>query len=412
MLSRTDQLNRDITALHHKLSLLIATDKGISRQNIEELYFYLKEQVASGVDLGTIAEELHDHVFNLVSSSKAGEVINLLLDMTIFEDEQMLLKRKIFTCVNESIGGSQQDEAAAFQEIEMSLASESKALFNSDFAKTETKVVDEKAIDSELPQSSSKSSLDFVGLDSDAQSKPQFDITESSLDVRAVDSEAQSKPQFDNTESSLDLKAVDSNAQSKPQFVKAESSLDSKMELVVADSKENLNEDSLTAIATADTKCAGVESKGIGINTAKEVVSNLFKSEPLDSNSPIPPPVVSTATVAAPVAATTDPAIENAMNNLKDRHKTALTNLQKIVEGERIKKLKSLEDRLLLRKMQLAEHKASSVDSKDPDEEKRFAKTIQSEIDDIQSDIEDAKLSFERTKEGELKCDLWKIFNL
>mmetsp|Transcript_29107 Transcript_29107/g.40004 ORF Transcript_29107/g.40004 Transcript_29107/m.40004 type:complete len:1456 (+) Transcript_29107:23-4390(+) len=395
MLNRADQLNREITALHHKLSLLIATDKGISRQNIEELYFYLKEQVASGADLGSIAEELHDHVYNLVSSSKAGEVINLLLDMTIFEDEQMLLKRKIFTSVNESIGGSQQDEEAAFQEIEMSLASESKAMFSSDFAakpeKSSSKEEDEQAINLE----SSQLPLDSVDTAS---------ATKLSLDSMAKDSEEQP---------SLESKAMDSTAQSKPQFDSAQSSLDSKMEILLAESKENPNEpefvNCLIANDRADNKGLNDEESKVDIRTiaAKEIddaTAAPSKDEPLDSNSSrVPLPVIPAAAPSAvvpPVVPTTDPAVDNAINDLKERHKVALSNLQKIVEGERIKKLKGLEDRLMLRKMQLAEHKASSVDSKDPDADKRLAKAIQSEIDDIQSDIEDTKLNFERTKEG------------
>ena len=62
---------------------------------LEQLYLYLKEKVVSGADLSALSDELHEHVYSLVSTNKASDVIGVLLDMHILEDEQYILRQRI-----------------------------------------------------------------------------------------------------------------------------------------------------------------------------------------------------------------------------------------------------------------------------------------------------------------------------
>jgi len=97
LIGRHEEVTREVNGLHRQCGLLVASERGIKRENLEELYLYLKQQVANGMDLDMITDELHDHVYSLVSSARGAEVTNLLLDMHIYEDEQHMLKQRIDT---------------------------------------------------------------------------------------------------------------------------------------------------------------------------------------------------------------------------------------------------------------------------------------------------------------------------
>ncbi len=43
----------------------------------------------------SIADEMHEHIYSLVSSSQGAEIINVLLDMHVYEDEQYMLRQRI-----------------------------------------------------------------------------------------------------------------------------------------------------------------------------------------------------------------------------------------------------------------------------------------------------------------------------
>lgn len=62
---------------------------------MEELYLYLKEQVASGREMEYLVDEMHERVYSLVSSARANDVVSTLLDMHILEDEQYIVKQRI-----------------------------------------------------------------------------------------------------------------------------------------------------------------------------------------------------------------------------------------------------------------------------------------------------------------------------
>lgn len=96
-------------------------------------------------------------------------------------------------------------------------------------------------------------------------------------------------------------------------------------------------------------------------------------------------------------------AIDGLLNELKDKHKMALANLQNIVDGDSLKRVKPLEDRLVMRRLQLADRKkaADSVNSGvDTETEQRFITALKDEIGEIQTEIEEAQVKAQRTKEG------------
>lgn len=115
---RADELEHDLDRMRQKLLLFIATEKNCGREAVEELYLYIKEKIGSGIELETIMEEMHNHVYNLVSSSKADQLLSLLIDMSLIEDEQEMTQRSIM----EAMTGETQVEV----EVEVETAEEVK----------------------------------------------------------------------------------------------------------------------------------------------------------------------------------------------------------------------------------------------------------------------------------------------
>lgn len=96
MITRHDKVRQELNMLHSRCGALLSPGSGISRATLEELYLYLKDKVASGAELGSLSEELHEHVYSLVSDGgKAGDCISVLLDMHVLEDEQYILRQRI-----------------------------------------------------------------------------------------------------------------------------------------------------------------------------------------------------------------------------------------------------------------------------------------------------------------------------
>jgi hypothetical protein len=107
--------------------------------------------------------------------------------------------------------------------------------------------------------------------------------------------------------------------------------------------------------------------------------------------------------VPATPAVNPNAAIDDLLNELKEKHKLALANLQSIVDGDSLKRVKPLEDRLVMRKLQLADRKkaADSVNSGvDAETEQRFITALKDEIGEIQTEIDEAQVKAQRTKEG------------
>jgi len=112
MITRHDEVQKDITLLHRRCGVLCVPGSGVKRETVEELYLYLKEKVANAADLGQIADEMHEHVYTLVDSKKGGEIINVLLEMHVLEDEQSILRQRIDSLLGSpSRGDSKQSDA-------------------------------------------------------------------------------------------------------------------------------------------------------------------------------------------------------------------------------------------------------------------------------------------------------------
>ena len=324
MLSRYDELNRDIFTLHRKLRPLVSKNKGINQGNIEQLYFFIKDQVSNGVDVSSAAEDLYDQVYSLVSSADAGQVINILLDMALLEDEQTMLKRQIFTFMNMHSGGeplSEAEEAAAFQELDMAVASENKAMFSA------------------------------------------------AQDVSANGDEV-------STSYEADCFFSKSNYSPQVEKVPVQDTADSEQEKSTV-SAINDPKDLTDLLASTNDNSRDIYSDA----AAKEAA----------------PPVPATPAVNP------NAAVDDLLNELKEKHKLALANLQSIVDGDSMKRVKPLEDRLVMRKLQLADRKkaADSVNSGvDAETEQRFITALKDEIGEIQTEIDEAQVKAQRTKEG------------
>ncbi len=115
LIIRHDEVQKQVNDLHAKCGALVTPGSGIKREDLEELYLYLKEKVASGVNLESITDEMHEKVYSTVSSSKGTEVINTLLDMHLLEDEQSLLKEKINSLLNSPSRNSYEDEKLSYK---------------------------------------------------------------------------------------------------------------------------------------------------------------------------------------------------------------------------------------------------------------------------------------------------------
>jgi hypothetical protein len=87
VISRHEEVQKEVNLLHQRCDQLVTSDRGIKRECLEELYLYLKEKVGSGVDFTTIADEMHEQVYSMVSSSKGtdiGEYNNTNASLTLF----------------------------------------------------------------------------------------------------------------------------------------------------------------------------------------------------------------------------------------------------------------------------------------------------------------------------------------
>ena len=122
LISRHDQVCKEVEALQRQASLLMAaySSRGVRRETLEELYVFLKQQVANGADLEAVGDEMHERVYSAVSSSRGAEVVNLLLDMHIHEDEQALLESRIHSIVG-SLDREQATEPAAVKLSDLEL---------------------------------------------------------------------------------------------------------------------------------------------------------------------------------------------------------------------------------------------------------------------------------------------------
>lgn len=104
LIQRHEEVMKQLAGLHGKCVLL--TSHGtqgptIKREHLEELYLYLKEHVNSGMDLTHVSDEMYNLISQLIPSEESTEVVNLLLDIHVLEDEQILLRRKIASLLND-----------------------------------------------------------------------------------------------------------------------------------------------------------------------------------------------------------------------------------------------------------------------------------------------------------------------
>jgi hypothetical protein len=159
-------------------------------------------------------------------------------------------------------------------------------------------------------------------------------------------------------------------------------------------------------IGSADNKSshAGVaESKG---SKAVSDSKALSKAERKDGSYHAEAKQVSPRVQSKPTPLVTSnaaAAADDMLKEVKEKHKQALRSLQNIMDSDKMKKVKPIEDRLMLKKLQLADRKkaADSANSDiDAATEQRLIAALEDEIGEIQTEIEEAQENAERNKEG------------
>jgi hypothetical protein len=119
IISRHDEVVKEVNLLHLRCDQLVNSDRGIKRECLEELYLYLKEKVGSGVDFTTIADEMHEQVYSMVSSSKGTDIVNLLLDMHVLDEEKIYLYQQIQSLLSPSKRSDSKEAIDSFDNSEM-----------------------------------------------------------------------------------------------------------------------------------------------------------------------------------------------------------------------------------------------------------------------------------------------------
>jgi hypothetical protein len=109
LISRNDEVLVEISKMHRSITNISRPGSDVDREKLEELYLYLKEQVASGVDLSALADEMHEQVYSVLTPEKCALVVNVLLDLHILEEEQMWLRQRIKEMTNSSSSSPQRD---------------------------------------------------------------------------------------------------------------------------------------------------------------------------------------------------------------------------------------------------------------------------------------------------------------
>lgn len=113
LISRHEEVRREITELHKKCSLYVSSHTNIRRENLEELYLFLKEKVRGGQELtAEMTDEMHEMIYNTTvgkSPELAMEVLSLLLELNVLEDEEIMVRARI----QDIVGGSPTKSNAA-----------------------------------------------------------------------------------------------------------------------------------------------------------------------------------------------------------------------------------------------------------------------------------------------------------
>jgi hypothetical protein len=61
-----------------RIAIYISRDRCIAKHDLEELYIYLKAQIASGVDLASIADEMYQNILRFVRADRFALIFSPL----------------------------------------------------------------------------------------------------------------------------------------------------------------------------------------------------------------------------------------------------------------------------------------------------------------------------------------------
>lgn len=114
LIARHTKLQNNIDELHQRVGQLVSND-GIKRTQLEEFYLFLKEHISSGEDLEDLVANIFERAKTIITIKNSEDTINLLLEMHLFEDEQLLIKSRIEDLMNEI------EDSSAIKQFEMNV---------------------------------------------------------------------------------------------------------------------------------------------------------------------------------------------------------------------------------------------------------------------------------------------------
>lgn len=108
LISRNDEARSELDVLHNRLSTILASENGQDagkkkrrREEVEELYLFLKEMMHAGSTMANAASLLRGRASALQSCSQGGKLVMALLDMHVLEDELIFLRN----CIRDELTG-------------------------------------------------------------------------------------------------------------------------------------------------------------------------------------------------------------------------------------------------------------------------------------------------------------------
>lgn len=87
-------LQQDLRSMYRRIAV-VARSENVPRNDLEELYLFLKDKVGSGESLRAAADEMHRRVALVAGAQDRVDVVGLLLDVHLVEEQLLSTKRNI-----------------------------------------------------------------------------------------------------------------------------------------------------------------------------------------------------------------------------------------------------------------------------------------------------------------------------
>jgi hypothetical protein len=105
LLSRHELVRKEIASLYRKCSIYLTSHPNLQRDQVEQIYLYLKQQLSNG-DNDNFDTGLTENSAN----PEQEPLVNMLLDIHILEDEQAMLRREIYEILGSEVAAAMEQE--------------------------------------------------------------------------------------------------------------------------------------------------------------------------------------------------------------------------------------------------------------------------------------------------------------